>query len=71
MESTELNEKICGLIAIKVYSEILNENEILSFVNKFLEMVYKVIILENSSDFVQLGVKVYGILVGLGGINIT
>ena len=53
------------------YSKILNENEILSFVNKFIPGVSQKIFLSIDENLIDLGVTVYGILVGLGGINIA
>lgn len=71
MESPDTNEKLCGLIGVKAYSEILVENEVLPFVNSLIENIYRSIILGTESLFIQFGVKVYGILVRLGGINIS
>ena len=53
------------------YTKILNEKEILSFVNKFLEIVHKAILTHDNIHFIKLGVSVYGRLVGLGGIGIV
>lgn len=49
------------------YSKILNENEILSFVNRFIPMVSQKIFLSSDESLIDLGVNVYGILVSLGG----
>jgi hypothetical protein len=56
-----------GLISIMAYSKILNENEILSFVNRFIPMVSQKIFLSSDESLIDLGVSVYGILVSLGG----
>jgi hypothetical protein len=60
-----------GLVAILAYSKILNENEILSFVNRFVGIVSQKIFLSTDESLIDLGVVVYGILVGLGGVNIA
>lgn len=53
------------------YSKILNENEIVNFVNKFAQIVSHKIFLSVDEYQIDLGVHVYGILVGLGGINVA
>lgn len=53
------------------YSKILNENEIVNFVNKFAHIVSHKIFLSTDEYQIDLGVHVYGILVGLGGINVA
>jgi hypothetical protein len=69
--SVDSVERILGLVSILAYSEILNENEILSFVNKFTPTVSEKIFFTTDESLIDLGVEVYGILVGLGGINIA
>jgi hypothetical protein len=56
-----------GLISIMAYSKILNENEILSFVNRFIPTVSQKIFLSSDESLIDLGVSVHGILVSLGG----
>lgn len=58
-------------MAILAYSKILNENEILSFVNRFIAIVSQKIFLSVDENLIDLGVMVYGILVGLGGVSIA
>lgn len=53
------------------YSKVLNENEILSFVNKFFTIIYKNILMQTDEACIQVLTQVYGILVELGGINIA
>lgn len=53
------------------YSKILNENEILSFVNKFLNIIYNNILMQTDDGVITVLVKVYSVLVELGGINIA
>lgn len=60
---------LVGLISILSYSQILNENEILAFVNKFIGLVSTKIFLSNDESLIDLGVYVYGFLVGQGGIH--
>lgn len=59
------------MVAILAYSKILNENEILSFVNRFIGIVSQKIFLSTDENLIDLGVTVYGILVGLGGVSIA
>ena len=61
---------LVGLVSILAYSKILNENEILSFVNKFIPNVSQKIFLSSDENLIDLGVTVYGTLVGLGGNKI-
>jgi hypothetical protein len=55
------------MISISSYGKILNENEILSFVNKFIPNVSQKVFMSVDEQFTNLGVEVYGMLVGLGG----
>ena len=52
MESPDTDEKLCGLIGVKSYSEILIENEVLPFVNSLIENVYRSIILSIENPFI-------------------
>lgn len=56
-----------GLVSIQAYSKILNENEILSFVNRFTPFVSEKIFFTQDENLIDLGVEVYGVLVGMGG----
>ena len=58
-------------IAIRSYSSILNENEILPFVNRFYHRLFESIIERKEDPCMPLQVEVYGELIGLGGINIS
>jgi hypothetical protein len=58
---------VVGLLCILAYSKILNENEILSFVNKFIPSVSQRIFQSSDEFLVDLGVEVFGNLVSLGG----
>lgn len=70
-ESVALFLTVVGLVAILAYSKILNENEILSFVNRFVGIVSQKILLSSDESLIDLGVVVYGILIGLGGVSIA
>lgn len=59
-----------GFISIAAYCKILNENEILSFVNNFILGVYQKIFLSKDEHLIDLGVSVYGNLVSQGGRHV-
>jgi hypothetical protein len=83
MKSQNINEAICrfspcksseilgAFVGIVSYSKILNENEIQSFVNQFIEIVYKKVFEITDDHFLKFAIKVYGMLVSLGGIKIA
>lgn len=60
-----------AFLAIIAYSKTLNELETVNFVLKFIPVIGQRIFLSSDESLINLGVNVYGLLVGLGGINVA
>jgi hypothetical protein len=60
-----------SLLSVIAYSKILNENEIVAFVNRFGPIVSHKTLKTLDETLIEIGVYVYGVLVSIGGLNIA
>lgn len=60
-----------SLLSVIAYSKILNENEIVTFVNRFAPIVSHKTLKTLDETLIEIGVYVYGVLVSMGGLNIA